>query len=264
MNFLKDKSTRAIILIMVALVLVALIIAKQYYGSVNKAIDPRIEKAREMYNAYNNYAQVYDDSTLFQLLDSIEIIYSSVPHYKNSYEIGVLYNNRAAIFLTQALAIDSLSLALYEQNSLNKKDSLLNLAVISVDSSISIYANWKNMYATQDGEAIKNQLRKDFFIGLENYSQEEKNAFFASRLKELITAQKEIDRRMSVSLTNLGIIKRHKENYEKAAKCYQEAIDLWERNLTAENNLRILLGQPIKKESFLRRLFPPDKDESKN
>ena len=261
MNLLQNRSTRAIILIMIALVLIALFITNRYYESVNKAIDPRIAKAREMYNEYNNYAQVFNDSTLFQLLDSIETIYTSVPHYKNSYEIGVLYNNRAAIFLTQALAIDSLSLALQEQHSLNKKDSLLKLAGIAVDSSISIYESWKNMYAKQDEEVIKNQLRKDFFIGLENHSQEEKNVFFSSRLKELETAQNEINRRMSVSLTNLGMIHRHKKNYEEAAKCYADAIDLWDRNLTAENNLRILLGQPLKKQSFLSRLFPPDKNE---
>ena len=261
MSIKKNKPTRAIILIMVALVLIAILIAKRYYGSVNKTVDPRIAQAREMYNAYNNYAQVFNDNALFQLLDSIEIIYSSIPHYKNSYEIGVLYNNRAAIFLTQTLAIDSLSLALNKQDSLNKKDSLLKLANIAVDSSISIYENWKKVYVKHGEEAIRKQLRKDFFIGLENYSEEEKKAFFTSRLKELETAQNEIDRRKSVSLTNLGIIHRHKENYEEAAKCYQEAIDLWERNLTAENNLRILMGQPIKKLSFIRRMFPPDKKE---
>ena len=84
MGILKNKSTRTIILFMIVLVLIVIVIANKYYSSVNESVDPRIVKARELYDRYNNYAQVYDHYALFQLLDSIELIYSSTNHYKNS------------------------------------------------------------------------------------------------------------------------------------------------------------------------------------
>ena len=70
---------------------------------------------------------------------------------------------------------------------------------------------------------------------------------------------KETPRRLSVSYTNLGIMYRFREDYENAALSYKKAMDLWEDNLSAENNLNILLGRPLKKRSLLRKIFPEPK-----
>jgi hypothetical protein len=51
-------------------------------------------------------------------------------------------------------------------------------------------------------------------------------------------------------------------DYEKAINNYQKAIDLWDQNLTAENNLNILLGKPLKKRNLIQKLFPPKRKEN--
>ena len=35
--------------------------------------------------------------------------------------------------------------------------------------------------------------------------------------------------------------------------------ELWDRNLTAKNNLNVLLGQPMEKRNVIQRMFPPDR-----
>jgi hypothetical protein len=47
--------------------------------------------------------------------------------------------------------------------------------------------------------------------------------------------------------------------YDSAAFYYNNAIELWDRNLTAENNLNILLNRPQKKRNLIQTLFPPEK-----
>ena len=73
-------------------------------------------------------------------------------------------------------------------------------------------------------------------------------------------ALKETDRRLSVCYTNLGVIERTRGNYQEAIMNYEKALNLWDRNLEAENNLNRLLGRPIKKRNLLQKLFPPDRE----
>ena len=104
-------------------------------------------------------------------------------------------------------------------------------------------------------------IKKSFLIGLDNYSQGQKQKFLKNRVAELKNAQEETKRRLSVSYTNLGLVKRHQLKYDSAAFYYKKAIDLWDRNLTAENNLNILLNNPIKKRNIIQKLFPPERIE---
>ena len=69
----------------------------------------------------------------------------------------------------------------------------------------------------------------------------------------------ETDRRVSVCYTNLGIILRSRDDNEGAAEMYIKALELWEMNLEAENNLNRLLGRPLKKRNIIQKLFPPEK-----
>lgn len=252
MVFIKNKSTRALILIMSALVITAIAVFSKYYKNLNSSVDPRIVNARTLYEKYNAYAQVNNFDSLFYLMDTIESIYGAVSHYSNSYEVGVLYNNRAAAYLTMAV---------YDQNidSL-KKDSILNLAEHNTTKSISIYENWIKIYEGLEEIKISSQIAPGFLADLENYNEKEKSNFLNTRVKEIAEAQVEIARRLSVSYTNLGVVYRHREDYETAASYYQKAIELWDRNLTAENNLNIILGKPLKKRTLIQKLFPPAKD----
>ena len=57
---------------MLAVVITGVIIARSYYGNINRAVDPRIIQARELYGQYDQVARSGDFYAVFDLLDSIE------------------------------------------------------------------------------------------------------------------------------------------------------------------------------------------------
>lgn len=250
MNILRNKKTRALILVMCALALLGLLIAKVYYSNVNTSIDPRVIEARELYEKYNAYAQ---SNNFDSVLDTIESIYLNQPHYKASFEVGVLYNNRAAIYLTLALYSP-----VFSQDSASI-DSLLALSEEAASTSIAIYSNWMNRYTDKSEEEIRSISFDSFMQGFSENDAELKTKYFDNRVKEIQDAQLETPRRLSVTYTNLGIIFRHREQYEAAANAYSKALELWEQNLTAENNLNVILGRPQKKRTLIQKLFPPER-----
>lgn len=250
---------RALMFVMGALVLIGFGIAQLYFNFENSKVDPRIINARELYSNYDSLAQQNNFKGIFTLLDSIEIIYTSIEHYKNSYEVGVIQNNRAAAYLSMAIYFESNSLSLDGINTLSK-DTLIEMGNGAVIKSISTYENWIKKYANKNESDIKNIVVDDFLNGLESYSNIEQSRFISKRVTELHEAQIETPRRLSVAYTNLGIVNRHKENYKEAIENYEYALKLWDRNLGAENNLSTLLGQPLKERNVLEKIFPPDKD----
>ena len=249
MNVMANRKTRALIFIMCALVLGGLIITHLYYKSVNASVDPRIVPARKLYENYNLFAQENKLDSIFWLMDTIESIYTKVEHYRNSFEVGVLYNNRAAAYL---------SLSMNEEDG-TLKDSLLEVANKSINNSITIYENWLMSYDGKSEHEIEKDLEKGFLVGLQDYDDEDQKKFLHRRTKEIIEAQVETKRRLSVSYTNLGLVYRHQLRYEEAALSYQKAIENWDRNLTAENNLNKLMGRPEKKRNLIQKLFPPER-----
>lgn len=263
MSFLKNKNTRVIIFVMVTLVAVSLVVSKLYYQNVNRAVDPRIVPAREMYGQYNDMAQINDFNGILQLLDSIETIYQRIPHYENAFEMGVLANNKAAVYLTLAMHKDSILLPAESQFLLSlEKDTLLNMAMQNVIMAVDTYEQWKDEYASLSETECKTKIQSDFFLGLEEYPEEEKEKFLKTRLNTFMQNQVEIDRRLSVSYTNMGIAYRQQEEYDLAIAAYRKAIALWDKNLTAENNLNVLLGRPMKEPSVIQKIFPPDKEKA--
>jgi tetratricopeptide (TPR) repeat protein len=255
-----NNPKRALMIIMGALVLIGFGIANLYYNFDNSSVDPRIVEARELYSRYDIYAEENDFKAVFSLLDSIEPIYNSIEHYRNSFEVGVLDNNRAAAYLSMAIYFDSNSLSLDGKTTLSK-DTLLILSEKAVMQSIYIYENWLEKYADKEEAELEIELKNNFLLGLENYTEKEKARFISKRATEILDAQLETTRRLSVAYTNLGIIKRHQTNYKEAIECYQKAMELWDRNLAAENNLNKLLDRPLKKQNMLEKIFPPEKDK---
>lgn len=249
----QNKSTRVLIIVMSALVFIAIGVAKFYYYKQNYSIDPRIKQARVLYERYNYFAQLGDVDSIFWLLDTIESIYSKHEHYKNSFEVGVLYNNRAALYLTLALQTET------NQEFSTLGDSLFNLAENSSKKSIFLYKDWLKKYQDSAEETIANSLENDFLFGLEDIEPTIKSKIFNKRKEEIKESLIETKRRLSVSYTNLGVVCRYKKEYEMAAQYYKKAIDLWDKNLTAENNLNILLGRPIKKRNMIQKLFPSER-----
>lgn len=103
MKIFKNKSSRVLILVMGTLFILALLIANYYYKYQNLSLDPRVYEAHKLYERYNNLAVRGQYDSVFVLMDTIEKIYKSIDHYNRSYEVGVLYNNRAATYITMAL-----------------------------------------------------------------------------------------------------------------------------------------------------------------
>lgn len=260
MTILKNKSTRALILIMIALVLIGLVVAKAYYGNIKKSIDPRITEARKLYSKYDAYAMEGNYFNVFSLLDSIENIYKATKHYENSFELGVLYNNRAAVCLTIFMFADSIPHQLNPYKELTS-DSILMLAQLNVQKAILQYNIWSALYSNKTSEEIKVTIQEEFITGLEEYDEEIKTKFIESRVKDIEDALAENNRRLSVCYTNLGVVFRKKEMYKEAVEHYNKALELWDRNLNAENNMNALLGRPLKKRNFIQRLFPPERDQ---
>lgn len=260
MAILKNRATRALILIMIALVLIAVVISKIYYTGANQSVDPRIVKARQLYSGYNTYAGSGNYFRLFSLLDSIDAIYSLYPHYHDSYETGVIYNNRAAALLTIALYGDSIRVDYNPCHGISS-DSVGRLAEVNISKAVTIYNRWSDHYSGMSQEEIMEEIRPLFCQDLDVADQGLAEKMLRNRAGEIFNSVPETARRLSVCYTNLGVLYRHRGEYEKAAEYYRQALQLWDRNLSAENNLNILLGRPLKKRNILQKLFPPDREE---
>lgn len=214
MRTLINSSTRVLILIMIALVVIGTLIARSYYGNVNRSIDPRVVKARELYARYNSYAQEGNFYKVFALFDSIEIIYRATKHYEGSFELGVLYNNRAAALLTISMFVDSIPTE-YNPYSDSTVDSLVTLAEINVLKAISVYENWLKGFSGKSYEQISEMIESQFMDGLENVAPDLKTKYLKARAKDIEEAMIENDKRLSVCYTNLGIVFRQRGQYKE-------------------------------------------------
>ena len=240
-----------IILWMAMLSAGAVIIAKIYYGNLNDSEDPRVKQAQKMYGRYNRYASENDFDKVLALLDSIEHVYAGIPHYQQSFEIGVLHNNRASVFLTRALNAASKNQCKAEYFALAEK---------YIQMSIDNYRAWMDQYGEMGEAQIKNIVESAFGSDKQLMNNDQLDAIIRNRVDDMLLAKKEMPRRLSVSYTNLGIIRRHDNQPEEALKLYNKALTLWSENHAARNNANIILGKPLEKQSVLRKLFPPDKN----
>jgi hypothetical protein len=127
-----NKTPRALIRAMVALVLISLGIAWVYYRGVNRQVDPRIKGARLLYEKYNAFAQSEQYDSLFWLMDTIEQVYAAVPHYRMGYETGVLYNNRAAAYLSIFLHPEKEEMVQDTASLLDKAEAMVKQSITPV------------------------------------------------------------------------------------------------------------------------------------
>ena len=260
---LRQRPTSSLILIMMVLVGIAFIVVRFYYRDKNLSVDPRIAPARDLYGNYDRYARLSQLDSIFPLLDSIEASYRAIPHYRESYETGVLYVNRAAAWLTISMFRDSIPD--YRHGKFYGElpaDSLNQMAESALLFAISSYESWIDRFGSIAKDSIAPLIRSSFLEETGRWTDREAEKYFKNRILEIRDAQVETPRRLSVAYTNLGILCRMRGQYEDAARHYQKALELWDRNLTAENNLNRLLGRPQKKDNWLRRMFPPEKVRS--
>ena len=247
---LAHKGTRLVILVMIILTFIGIVIAKIHYGNVNNAVDPRITEARILYGRYNRYASENDTEMVVAILDSIRTIYLSVPHYRGSYELGVIENNLASVYLTVALSSTGID---------ERKQFLLSAAEEHLLSGIDYYSAWIGQFGNLTEAQISGIVTEEFDGDETLRGSVNRDAIIRKRIRDLIDAQKETPRRLSVSYSNMGIISRHREKAEEAVGYYERALEMWPDNHTARNNLNIIFGLPPVKQSFIRRMFPPDR-----
>lgn len=259
MRLAPQRSIGRLVGIMLIIVVAGVLLARSYYGSRNRSVDPRIRQARELYEHYDMLAQAGNFHEIVLLLDSIATFYQSTPHYAASYELGVLYNNRAAAMLTIALYWDSIPESANPYRDLST-DSLLVLAENQIHRTITLYEQWNGRFEGKEEKEIKEMIRVEFMNGLDPGMADQNEKYLSNRVREISASLVENQRRLSVCHTNLGLLYRIRQEYPGAVAQYERAIELWDRNLDAENNLNKLLGRPLKKRNIIQQLFPPGRE----
>jgi tetratricopeptide (TPR) repeat protein len=244
------KQVKILILTMVIVVGVGILIAWIYYRNENSAEDPRVSGARQLLSRYDELMREGNYEAGFPLLDSAERIYQELPCYAESYEMGVVYNNRGSAWL---------SLALYKTDDTVRKAELLFLAEKGIRQAIAAYESWSNRFDSMSAPLLESMVKNCFPVNDKAFQGLNYRKLVEKRTSDLELAKVENRRRLSVAYSNLGIIQRHQYELDSAITSYITALKLWKRNPTAKNNLNRLLGKPAEDESFIDQLFPPDR-----
>jgi tetratricopeptide (TPR) repeat protein len=204
-----------------------------------------------VFRQFDELMKVNEFSSALPLADTIITILANVPGYKESYEPGKVYNNIGSTYL---------SMALYESKDSSEKGRLLELAKRNIDSSVVIYNTWLNKYSTLCRQELFQYIKPFFPENDDAFKGKSYKKVLQKRVDDLILAQKETPRRLSVCYTILGIVLRHQYKLDEAVENYIKAIKLWKDNYTARNNFNVLMGQQHHDRSIIDKLFPPDKN----
>lgn len=250
--FVLTKGTKAIIAIAFALSLLILGGALLYYREINRAEDPRIREARLMLSRFNTIKTA--DLSSFFLLDSAMAIFRQYPDYANSFEPGIIHNNKASVLLTMAMYDSTLAEA--------EKMNMLNMAIQYCDSSIKLYQDWISKWGALNELEIQERIRVHMHPDDTVFRKAGFERVIKQRMKDIRLAQIETPRRLSVSLTNKGTAYRHMHLPDSAMLCFEEALRLWKHNHTAKSNLQVLMGGQPEKPNLIRSLFPPDRKKN--
>ena len=248
-----SKGTKVVLAITFSVSLLAIAFAFFYYRSINKSEDPRIRKAREFLAEYDKVTGGVDSFNSFHLLDSAYAIFRSLPDYKTSFETGVINNNKCSALLIMAIYDSSITE--------NEKKELLSLSGKYCDSSIANYTAWISDWEGLTPSEVESNLSEFMTKDDPVFESYDFNKVLKRRVRNICSAQIETPRRLSVSLTNKGTIYRHLMKPDSALLFYQEALSLWDQNITAKNNLSVLLGGEPVRATLIQSLFPPDKNK---
>lgn len=251
------SGTKKLVAVLVFLSVCLFIGVFSYYQYINSAEDPRVRSAKKAYKKYGELMEKnrYDDA--MRILDEIESVYRSAPGYERSYEVAVALNNRASIYLIQ---VETLRL----QNTEKEMQAMareLSLAEEFTDKAITMYRAWLAEYGGLDENGIRSKVAPFFQASDPALKSGDVKRFLDKRILEIQTAQQETPRRLSVSLTNMGVIARYRNQPEQAKALYEEAVRLWPENYVAKNNLRVLQGLEPEKRGLIEQMFPKERVE---
>ncbi len=228
------KSGKIIIFIAVLIVISVVFISIFYYRAAKKSEDPRITETIIQYSKYDEMIKNKDYNNAFKILDSIGMIYSKYDDYKNSYEVGLLQNSKAVIYIT---------LAVSEHND-SLKRNFLDSAKFFASKSIIIFEQWLREFAQLS--------RNEIIIKIDEYHMPEDTIFKSKNLVDIINkrvdnivkAQKETPKHLSIAYTNLGSVYQYFGENKLAILNNRKALEIWSGNKTAKNNINILIDRP--------------------
>ncbi len=254
--FIISRGTKVIFAITFTVSVLAILVAVIYYKGINDSEDPRISPARELLAEYDRNSGAISNTGSFVLLDSAGTIFRSLPDYRSSFEMGLIYNNKCSALLLMAIYDSSVSVS--------EKNELLSLSMDYCDTSIQIYRKWIKEWEDASVKEIEDKLSPFMLRDDPAFSGRDFDRIFSGRVKNIALAQIETPRRLSVSLTNKATIYRHMMFPDSALKYYREALSLWGENRAAKSNMIVLLGGEPVKPSVIETLFPPDRRKGSN
>lgn len=242
------------------IVCLIIVYAVVHYGRINKSEDPRVLEAKKMLLQYEKGLESDEYGAALSLLNAMDLIYSSTPGYENSFERGVVLNNKASVYLVM------LETDLLNEKEMTRESMLdtLNTAEGYTAQAIELYRNWLDDMGGLSREEVERRVRPTFSKDDPLMKGAPFERIVAKRVDDIMLAQQETKRRLSVTYANMGVISRYKGDLLKAKEYYETAIELWDRNYTAKDNLNVLLNQPVDKRSLIDRLFPPERTKDLN
>ncbi len=256
--FSVNTGTKRVLFVVILFTLGIILFSVNHYRGINRSIDPRVVEAIKAFGTYGKLMAANNQEEALKVLDKIEAIYKSVPGYGDSFELGVVSNNRGHIYLvkvetehlSEAKTIVKENLALY-----------LKFAREYTEKGINNYLNWMDTIGKLNDTEILEYLNKYFKRDDPAFKGFDFDTIYGKRFIEIKEAQVEIKRRLSVSYTNLGIILRYEEKNLESKKYYEKALKLWPDNHVAKNNLRVLHGQKLEKRTIVEQMFPKERIE---
>jgi hypothetical protein len=136
------------LLIALALIVGAIVLSGYFhYRSLNLAEDPRIIEARKKMAEFNELMSGNETGRALLVLDQVEEIYKNTPGYEDSYEPGVIHNNRGSVYLVKA-----------QTDLLNEKEPNsgdLAQARQYFEDSIDVYTNWLDSIGSMERSEVR-------------------------------------------------------------------------------------------------------------
>lgn len=225
-----------------------------YYHQQNRAVDPRMVEVRQALSDYQTLLPEQEWDQAMAVLDKAEATVEALPAYADSFERGVIENDRAALYL---LMLEHKLLAMGDEPEVDAKGRLLlERAEAHGANALDIYGAWLDRMGGESPGGIRAMLEQHFQAADPAFDGYDAATLLDKRVEEVIEARDEVPRRMSVTLTNLGVAARYAGNAPLAKERYERALELWPKNHAAEDNLDRLLGRKPKRR-IIEKLFPP-------
>lgn len=229
-----------------------------YYRGINRSVDPRIVSANLKYDEFRKLVKSNSLDHALVILDEIEAVYLQTSGYESSFELGVVNNDRGSVFLNK---VETEYLTAGDKVIKENVDQYLVYAKGFFETSVAIYEAWLARMGKLNRREIEAEIKPYFPENDPAFSGYQHNRIVEKRVEDILEAQIETERRLSVTLTNLGVIARYNKDNLQSKAYYEQALALWPENYVANDNLRVLHGQPVEKRSIINQLFPKDRIE---